>query len=170
MILRIFLILFLLPSLVYSYTVVRKDGRPFSGDLIRESSEAIVLEDKSGIQVTFRLDQLDMEKTKAANAGAPAQPPAKPQSFAAIDIQKSKSDSKSKYTGELITVDFKDIDIRDFFRFIADLSGMNLIIDPSVKGSLTIRLNDVPWDQALDIVCRTHKLGYEIDGNVMSVD
>jgi type IV pilus assembly protein PilQ len=68
------------------------------------------------------------------------------------------------------SVDFNDIDIKDFFRFIAEISGMNMILDPAVKGSLTLKLTDVPWDQALDVVCRTYGLGYEISGNVMGVD
>ena len=68
-----------------------------------------------------------------------------------------------------MSFDFKDVDIRDFFRFIADVGHFNLILDREVTGTLTIKLQDVPWDQALDLVCRQEGLGYEIDGNVMSV-
>jgi type IV pilus assembly protein PilQ len=46
---------------------------------------------------------------------------------------------------------------------------MNMILDPAVKGTLTIKLTDVPWDQAMDLVCRQYGLGYEIDGKVYSV-
>lgn len=76
---------------------------------------------------------------------------------------------ESRWTGERISVDFKDIDLRDFFMFIAEVSGMNMILDPAVKGTLTIKLTDVPWDQVMDLVCRQYELGYEIDGKVYSV-
>jgi type IV pilus assembly protein PilQ len=76
---------------------------------------------------------------------------------------------ETRWTGERISVDFKDVDLRDFFLFIADFSGMNMILDPAVKGTLTIKLTDVPWDQALDLVCRQYGLAYEIDGKVYSL-
>ncbi|MCI0613198.1 secretin and TonB N-terminal domain-containing protein [bacterium] len=83
------------------------------------------------------------------------------------EAQKSARNEDTRWTGERISVDFKDIDLRDFF--IADFSGMNIILDPAVKGTLTIKLTDVPWDQAMDLVCRQYGLGYEIDGKVYSV-
>src|SRR5580700_11439065 len=55
------------------------------------------------------------------------------------------------YSGEPISVNLKDVDLRDFFRLIHEISGLNVVVDPAVKGSLTIVLDDVPWDQALDI-------------------
>jgi type IV pilus assembly protein PilQ len=84
--------------------------------------------------------------------------------------KKSEKVEQTRWTGERISVDFKDIDLRDFFLFIADFSGMNMILDPAVKGTLTIKLTDVPWDQALDLVCRQYGLAYEIDGKVYSVN
>ena len=74
-----------------------------------------------------------------------------------------------QYTGEIITLDLVGVDVRDFFRLIGDLSGLNLILDPAVAGSLTITLRDVPWDQALDVVLRNFNLGYELQGNVLRV-
>ena len=74
-----------------------------------------------------------------------------------------------QYTGEIITLDLVGVDVRDFFRLIGDLSGLNLILDPAVGGSLTIALRDVPWDQALDVVLRNFNLGYELQGNVLRV-
>jgi type IV pilus assembly protein PilQ len=87
----------------------------------------------------------------------------------APDAKKPVKSEDTRWTGERISVDFKDIDLRDFFLFIADFSGMNMILDPAVKGTLTIKLTDVPWDQAMDLVCRQYGLGYEIDGKVYSV-
>ena len=64
-----------------------------------------------------------------------------------------------KYSGEPISVNLKDVDLRDFFRLIHEISGLNVVVDPGVKGNLTIVLDDVPWDQALDIVLKNNDLG-----------
>ena len=85
------------------------------------------------------------------------------------ETKDSAKTEETRWTGERISVDFKDVDLRDFFLFIADFSGMNMILDPAVKGTLTIKLTDVPWDQAMDLVCRQYGLAYEIDGKLYSV-
>src|SRR6266403_1641717 len=75
----------------------------------------------------------------------------------------------ARYTGEPISVNLKDVDLRDFFRLIHEISGLNVVLDPAVKGTLTIVLDEVPWDQALDIVLRNNGLTKEIDGNVLRI-
>jgi type IV pilus assembly protein PilQ len=75
----------------------------------------------------------------------------------------------AKYTGEPISVNLKDVDLKDFFRLIHEISGLNVVLDPQVKGSLTIVLDDVPWDQALDIVLKNNDLARQLDGNVLRV-
>jgi type IV pilus assembly protein PilQ len=74
-----------------------------------------------------------------------------------------------KYTGEPISVNLKDVDLKDFFRLIHEISGLNVVLDPDVKGSLTIVLDDVPWDQALDIVLKNNTLSRQLDGNVLRI-
>ncbi len=74
-----------------------------------------------------------------------------------------------KYSGEPISVNLKDVDLRDFFRLIHEISGLNIVVDPSVKGSLTIVLDDVPWDQALDIVLKNNDLDKQLEGNVLRI-
>ena len=76
---------------------------------------------------------------------------------------------EKKWEGEAFTFDFKDIEIKDLFRFIADISGLNIILDPAVSGKITLKLTDVPWDQALDLICRSQGLGYALEGNVIRV-
>jgi type IV pilus assembly protein PilQ len=77
--------------------------------------------------------------------------------------------SSPKYTGEPISVNLKDVDLKDFFRLIHEISGLNVVLDPNVKGTLTIVLDDVPWDQALDIVLKNNDLDRQLDGNVLRV-
>jgi len=74
-----------------------------------------------------------------------------------------------QYTGELTSWDLKDVDIKDFFRLLGDISGLNIVLDPNVNGSLTLLLKDVPWDQALDIVLQNHQLGGQLQGNVLRI-
>jgi type IV pilus secretin PilQ/predicted competence protein len=75
----------------------------------------------------------------------------------------------SKYTGEPISVNLKDVDLKDFFRLIHEISGLNVVLDPQIHGNLTIVLDDVPWDQALDIVLKNNDLSRQLDGNVLRI-
>jgi type IV pilus assembly protein PilQ len=77
--------------------------------------------------------------------------------------------SSARYTGEPISVNLKDVDLRDFFRLIHEISGLNVVLDPAVKGSLTIVLDEVPWDQALDIVLQNNGLDKQLNGNVLRI-
>jgi type IV pilus assembly protein PilQ len=74
-----------------------------------------------------------------------------------------------RYTGELTSWDLKDVDVKDFFRLLGDISGLNIVLDPNVSGNLTLLLKDVPWDQALDIVLQNHQLGGQLQGNVLRI-
>jgi len=66
-------------------------------------------------------------------------------------------------------VNLKDVDLRDFFRLIHEISGLNVVLDPAVKGSLTIVLDEVPWDQALDFVLQNNSLDKQLNGNVLRI-
>jgi type IV pilus assembly protein PilQ len=77
--------------------------------------------------------------------------------------------ASGKYTGEPISVNLKDVDLRDFFRLIHEISGLNVVLDPAVKGTLTIVLDEVPWDQALDIVLQNNGLDKQLSGNVLRI-
>jgi type IV pilus assembly protein PilQ len=83
--------------------------------------------------------------------------------------QTPASSTTSKYTGEPISVNLKDVDLKDFFRLIHEISGLNVVLDPAVKGSLTIVLDEVPWDQALDIVLQNNGLDKQLSGNVLRI-
>jgi len=83
--------------------------------------------------------------------------------------QASVSSATARYTGEPISVNLKDVDLKDFFRLIHEISGLNVVLDPAVKGSLTIVLDEVPWDQALDIVLQNNGLDKQLSGNVLRI-
>ncbi len=106
--------------------------------------------------------------TPAASVPPPAassSEPVKP----LVDGQSPTPAPSGKYSGEPISVNLKDVDLRDFFRLIHEISGLNVVVDPAVKGNLTIVLDDVPWDQALDIVLKNNELDKQLDGNVLRV-
>src|SRR5690554_4622578 len=73
------------------------------------------------------------------------------------------------YTGERITLNFQDIEVRSVLAIIADFTGLNLVASDSVQGRVTLNLEDVPWDQALDLVLKSHGLASRQEGNVIVV-
>src|SRR6185295_5897418 len=80
-----------------------------------------------------------------------------------------KTDDKRVYTGERLTLNFQDIETRAVLQLLADASGQNIVVSDSVQGSVTLRLQNVPWDQALDIVLRTKGLDKRRNDNVIIV-
>jgi type IV pilus assembly protein PilQ len=102
-------------------------------------------------------------------APAAAQPVAREAVRPLVNGQSPAPAPSGKYSGEPISVNLKDVDLKDFFRLIHEISGLNVVLDPNVKGSLTIVLDDVPWDQALDIVLKNNSLDKQVDGNVLRV-
>ena len=86
-----------------------------------------------------------------------------------VQLAQKPAANGAKYTGEPISVNLKDVDLKDFFRLIHEISGLNVVLDPQVHGTLTIVLDDVPWDQALDIVLKNNDLSRQLDGNVLRI-
>jgi type IV pilus assembly protein PilQ len=79
------------------------------------------------------------------------------------------SAEERKYTGQKLSFDFKDADIKNIFRLLAEVSGLNLIVTADVNRRVTLRLVEVPWDQALDLLITTNGLGKEQIGNVVRI-
>ena len=102
--------------------------------------------------------------------GLPGDVPAAGEPPAAIDIlnEGGLMDGK-EYSGRRISLDFKDVDIADVLRLIAEVSDLNVIAGDEVDGQVTIRLVDVPWDQALDVILLTKGLGFARIGNVLRI-
>ena len=76
---------------------------------------------------------------------------------------------EGEFTGKKISLDFQDADIIPIFRLLGDISGYNIVVSPAVKGNITLKLINVPWDQALDIILRTFSLSNIVDGNIMRI-
>lgn len=75
----------------------------------------------------------------------------------------------ARYTGKLISLDLQDTDIDNALRIIAEVSNLNIVASEEVVGKVTLRLTDVPWDQALDVILKTHGLDRVLEGNVMRI-
>ncbi len=79
------------------------------------------------------------------------------------------STEEQQFTGEPITLTLKDADIKDVLKTFSVLTEMNIVLDPSVSGSVTVELRDVPWDQALDLILKINGLDYVLENNVLRV-
>jgi type IV pilus assembly protein PilQ len=86
-----------------------------------------------------------------------------------VKAVKQLSDEPKSYTGEKLSLNFQDIETRAVLQILADASGKNIVINDSVNGSMTLRLDNVPWDQALDVVMQTKGLAKRQEGNVIRV-
>ena len=84
------------------------------------------------------------------------------------DVEKRKAE-RFAYTGEKLSLNFQDIDVRSVLQLIADFTDLNLVASDTVKGNITLRLQNVPWDQALDLVLKTKGLDKRKIGNVLLV-
>jgi len=163
-----------------------KSGAPAAKDLV-------VVQPKIQEHVSEQNPEPAAATLLAENAGAPVPPPATsapPAQNAPAEAAKPKTQPEPgvnfaaeqrsqeaapaatpspRYTGEPISVNLKDVDLKDFFRLIHEISGLNIVLDPNVSGSLTLVLDDVPWDQALDIVLKNNNLVRQLDGNVLRI-
>jgi type IV pilus assembly protein PilQ len=90
-------------------------------------------------------------------------------SFVSGTTMQAKSAAPAKYTGRRIDLDFKDADIHNILRLLAEVGGVNIVTSDDVTGSVTIRMRDVPWDQALDVIMEAKGLGAERKGNLIRV-
>jgi type IV pilus secretin PilQ/predicted competence protein len=111
------------------------------------------------------------ETARAAKPSAPPQetPAGQEQSQETRYEPKTIAERETKYSGEIITLKFKDADLRDVILYLGDFAKLNVVFDPEVRGIVTCNLVDVPWDQALDIILRNNKLGKVLEGNVLRI-
>jgi type IV pilus assembly protein PilQ len=131
-------------------------GTPVTGfDAERVNNDTRIVIDASGNfeQLAYQSDDQYVVEVSPVRKAAEANP----------------ADQKKEYKGERLTLNFQDIETRAVLQLLADASGQNIVVSDSVQGSVTLRLQNVPWDQALDIVLRTKGLDKRQEGNVIIV-
>ena len=95
--------------------------------------------------------------------------PSAAQAAQSVQIGAPAAGQERRYTGHPVSMQFEGFDLRAVLRLFAEISGLNVVIDPTVQGSVDVALTEVPWDQALDIILRANKLGYVVDGTIVRI-
>jgi len=104
----------------------------------------------------------------APNAAATAAPQ-QPSPLAAGAVQPPAGQEPRRYTGARVSFDFDDADLRLVLRGFQEISGLNIVIDSAVQGTVNLVLRDVPWDQALDVILKQNKLGYLVEDTIVRI-
>ncbi|MBM4296338.1 MAG: type IV pilus secretin PilQ [Deltaproteobacteria bacterium] len=113
------------------------------------------------VQAGQRMDVRTVQQAPAPTPGADKRPP--------TPATDDKPSTDKTYTGQKISLDFKDADIKNVFRLLAEVSGLNLVVTADVNRRVTLRLVEVPWDQAMDLIITTNGLDKEQLGNVVRI-
>lgn len=139
-------------------------GQVFSGKVLNS-------EYKQGewFRVNFRLTEDAVIKSGYIHQKHVTKPKAMLDKTLIISGKKTILDKKVTYTGERLTLKFKDTDIRDVIMFLCEIGGVNVVFDPGVSGKISCDLRDVPWDQALDVILKTNRLGKTLEGNALRI-
>ncbi len=87
-----------------------------------------------------------------------------------VELPKGRTLGGNGYSGQKISLDFQDAEVANVLRLIADVSGLNMVVGEEVKGKTTLKLFNVPWDQALDIILKSKGLGQVREGNIIRID
>jgi type IV pilus assembly protein PilQ len=138
----------------------------------RSQDAAAKFSDKTAAELlpaSMNATQTSSQSTSSSTGGTGIQPAVNLAAEQKAQAGQQPASIGPKYTGEPISVNLKDVDLKDFFRLIHEISGLNVVLDPQVHGSLTVVLDDVPWDQALDIVLKNNDLARELEGNVLRI-
>src|SRR3989454_6878127 len=136
---------------------------------VRTIEAAAKFADKSASELLATKSNASMQPEALQAAGSAIQPAVNMAAEQKTQMAQAPGINGPKYTGEPISVNLKDVDLKDFFRLIHEISGLNVVLDPNVHGTLTIVLDDVPWDQALDIVLKNNALARQLEGNVLRI-
>lgn len=109
------------------------------------------------------------EERKMAEIGEQAAAVAASASLKPAAASSAVPTEKPRYTGEPISVKFKETDLRDVVLYIAQIARLNVVFDPDVRGIVSCNLEDVPWDQALDIILKQNNMGRSIEGKFLRI-
>ncbi len=149
-------------------------------DLMESVKYDVSTEDKQ-IRVSFEKPQVKVAKAEEAPALEKAVPdvakaeipvPEKSQLIRDKEVTAAHEPAPfitKEYSGEKISIDFQEADLIHIFRLIADVSGYNIVVSPQVKGKFSMKLINVPWDQALDIILRNYGLSRAVEGKIIRI-
>ncbi len=149
------------------YTAKEEKSAPAVEPTVKAQEAASRFADKTAAELVAVNTHAAMRQD--GGSGAAIQPAVNMAAEQQAQMSQTKATSGPKYTGEPISVNLKDVDLKDFFRLVHEISGLNVVLDPQVHGTLTIVLDDVPWDQALDIVLKNNDLSRQLEGNVLRI-
>ena len=133
---------------------------------LKEKTSFAVTSIEDSVIVSFQLPEKEKYAAKAEKKAETAVG-GEVKTEAKAETMETEKPVEGKYKGQKISLDFQDADIGPIFRLLADISGYNFVIDPAVKGKITLKLMNVPWDQALDIILQTFGLGKSVEGNIV---
>ncbi|MCL4537797.1 MAG: type IV pilus secretin PilQ [Nitrospirae bacterium] len=115
----------------------------------KADTEVVAMEDEIIVDIAFKDRKIDSAKRD--------------------DIQKAPNSKLQTQNSKLVSLDFQDADIVPILRLLGDVSGYNIVIHPDVKGKITMKLMNVPWEQALDMILKTFTLEKVVEGNVIRI-
>ncbi len=123
------------------------------------------VEKKSPPKPVISEEKIEMPKRLRPEKNGSSFPQEEAQQFEPQTI----SQKQQKYRGEVITLKFKDADLRDVINYLGEFAGLNVAHDPEVRGVVSCNLIDVPWDQALDLILKQNKMGRILEGNILRI-
>jgi len=153
------------------YVTLYVEGQPAAA---RKSSDARLLP-PSPIKASSSAKKAGGGQPRAMAQAKPSQSQDNPSIVASQPTQQGEDPSftgvmqRAKYSGKPISLDLLDADLKNVLRLLADLSGTNIVIEPQVTGRVTLKVEQVPWDQVLDMVLAMNELGKERIGNVIRI-
>jgi type IV pilus assembly protein PilQ len=154
--------------------LVTKSNRKIEVQSYSIEGEMVIIHLKNGKLAQIPAEDIDWESSEKLNQSNNEDVEAE-QEYNAINSQNQAFEAKlidgekKNYRGKPINLEFKDADIRDILHIFSEVSGLNFVIDPQVTGKTTIWLNEVPWDQALELILKNNGLGMVAEGNVYRV-
>lgn len=118
---------------------------------------------------TGAVARTDSAASSLVAAAALLQAPTPPEPVSQTPTVSPATETTRQFSGHPVTFDFQGADLRAVLRTFAEISGLNIVIDPSIQGTVDVSLREVPWDQALDIILKANKLGYSVDGTIVRI-
>ncbi len=163
------------------FTIDLRESVPYSveqeGDLLKVHFDASSVPAKPpAAEMTLADSKLMPEKTESpasaqtTSVATPKSAPAAATKTSSQTAETTPEENQKKYTGEPIALDFYETDIKNVFRILREVSGMNFAIDKDVSGTVTLSFDKpVPWDQVLDLILKMNQLGKTMEGNIVRI-